>query len=81
MLDSVIHTCTCSCSSCVAQDNNATQALHHQINLFLSRLDEQQRRWYAALESMWIGRGGEQYIARITGLKREDDTPWQARVQ
>ena len=69
MLDSVIHTCTCS--SCVAQDNNAMQALHHQINLFLSRLDEQQRRWYAALESMRIGHGGEQYIARITGLSEK----------
>lgn len=55
MLESVIH--TCACSACVAQDNNATQALHHQINLFLSRLDEQQRRWYAALKSMRIGRG------------------------
>lgn len=69
MPDSVIH--TCACSACVAQDNNATQALHHQINLFLSRLDEQQRRWYAALESMRIGRGGEQLVARITGLSEK----------
>lgn len=69
MLESVIH--TCACSACVAQDNNATQALHHQINLFLSRLDEQQRRWYAALESMRIGRGGEQLVARITGLSEK----------
>ena len=69
MLDSVIH--TCACSACVARDNNATQVLHHQINLFLSRLDEQQRRWYAALESMRIGRGGEQLVARITGLSEK----------
>ena len=69
MLEPVIH--TCACSSCVAQDNDATQALHHQINLFLSRLDEQQRRWYAALESMRIGRGGEQLVARITGLSEK----------
>lgn len=66
MLEPVIHTCTCS--SCTARDNHATQALHHQINVFLSRLDEQQRRWYAALESMRIGRGGEQLVAQITGL-------------
>lgn len=39
MPEPVIHTCTCS--SCAAQDSDATQALHHQINLFLSRSGEQ----------------------------------------
>jgi len=38
------------------------------MNAFLSRLDEQQRRWYAALESSRLGDGGDQQIARITGL-------------
>lgn len=69
MPDSVIHSCTCS--SCEAEENSATHALHHQVNLFFSRLDEQQRRWYAALESMRIGRGGEQLVARITGLSEK----------
>jgi hypothetical protein len=34
----------------------------------MSRLDEQQRRWFAALESMRIGHGGDRIISAITGL-------------
>jgi hypothetical protein len=42
--------------------------LHHQINLVMSRLDEQQRRWLAALESKNIGHGGDTLLSQITGL-------------
>ena len=28
---------------------------HHRMNLLVSRMDEQQRRWYVALESMRVG--------------------------
>jgi len=38
------------------------------MNLFLSRLDEQQRRWYVALESQRIGHGGDRLLSTITGL-------------
>jgi hypothetical protein len=38
------------------------------MNLLLSRLDEQQRRWYAALESQKLGHGGDTLLAQITGL-------------
>jgi hypothetical protein len=38
------------------------------MNRFLARLDEQQRRWYVALESMRIGHGGDTLLAQITGL-------------
>jgi hypothetical protein len=38
------------------------------MNLFLSRLDEQQRRWYDALEAERIGHGGEHLLSQITGL-------------
>jgi hypothetical protein len=38
------------------------------MNLFLARLDEQQRRWYVALEAERIGHGGERLLAQITGL-------------
>ena len=34
----------------------------------MSRLDEQQRRWYAAVESAKLGHGGDRSVARITGL-------------
>jgi hypothetical protein len=38
------------------------------MNLFLSRLDEAQRRWYVALEAERLGAGGERLLAQITGL-------------
>ena len=38
------------------------------MNLLLSRLDEQQRRWYVALEANRLGHGGEQLLSLITGL-------------
>jgi hypothetical protein len=38
------------------------------MNLFLSRLDEAQRRWYVALEAARLGPGGERRLAQITGL-------------
>ncbi len=41
------------------------------MNLFLSRLDEQQRRWYVALESRKIGHGGDTLLSQITGMDVE----------
>ena len=38
------------------------------MNLLLSRLDEQQRRWYVALEAKKIGRGGAKLLSQITGM-------------
>jgi hypothetical protein len=58
----------CECTKCRAHRPHADRAYHHQINLFLSRLNEPQRRWFAALEAMRIGHGGKQLLAEITGL-------------
>jgi hypothetical protein len=38
------------------------------INVLMSRLDEQQRRWYAAVESKRYGYGGIRLVSQITGL-------------
>ncbi len=38
------------------------------MNVFLSRLDEQQRRWYVALEAKKLGHGGIERMAQITGM-------------
>lgn len=38
------------------------------MNLLLSRLDEQQRRWYAAVEAQKAGHGGIRLLSQITGL-------------
>jgi Rhodopirellula transposase DDE domain len=40
------------------------------MNLFFSRLDEQQKRWYVALESDRIGWGGDSLLSRITGISK-----------
>ena len=34
----------------------------------MSRLDEQQRRWYAAVEANRHGHGGTKLVSQITGL-------------
>jgi hypothetical protein len=47
---------------------HSDQALHRRMNVFLSRLDEPQRRWFAALEADRFGHGGDQHVARLTGL-------------
>jgi hypothetical protein len=38
------------------------------MNLLMSRLDESQRRWYAAVESARLGHGGDKKLSEITGL-------------
>jgi hypothetical protein len=44
---------------CQQAGEHPERELHRQINLLLSRLDEQQRRWFVALESNRIGQGGD----------------------
>ncbi len=58
----------CECARCRAHKPYSDRAYHHHINLFLSCLNEPQRRWFAALEAMRIGHGGKQLLAEITGL-------------
>jgi hypothetical protein len=58
----------CQCPHCQQEAPHPDQVLHHQMNVLLSRLDEQQRRWYAAIEANRLGHGGEQLVAQITGL-------------
>jgi hypothetical protein len=52
---SLIH--RCECSNCRTGKGHADRDYHHQVNLLLSRLNEPQRRWFAALEAMHIGHG------------------------
>jgi hypothetical protein len=58
----------CVCSNCVSSEDHPEKELHHQMNLFLSRLDEQQRRWYVALEAKKLGHGGMEQLSQITGM-------------
>jgi hypothetical protein len=68
MAASVLH--QCGCAACGSRQPHPDQLLHRQINLLISRLDEQQRRWFAAVEAAHQGHGGVQRLAEITGLDR-----------
>jgi len=62
----------CECEDCQQEEvEHPNRALHRQINILVSRLDEQQRRWYVALESNRIGHGGDVLMAKITGLDQK----------
>ena len=73
----------CGCPACQQPDDHPDRELHRQMILVFSRLDEQQRRWLAALESNRIGRGREELTAslaersvdriRLPGGGRPDD--------
>ncbi len=58
----------CQCAQCQQEGEHSERAVHRQINLFLSRLDEAQRRWYVGLESQRVGHGGDRVLSQITGL-------------
>ncbi len=58
----------CECDKCQQTLEQPEKQIHQDMNLLLSRLNEQQRRWYAALEARKIGYGGDRSIAQITGL-------------
>ena len=58
----------CQCPLCQKEELHPDQLYHRQINLLMSSLNEQQRRWYAALESLKIGHGGIELMTLITGV-------------
>lgn len=58
----------CKCPNCQQPEEHPDKELHQQMNLFVSRLDEQQRRWYVALQAKQLGRGGATLMSQITGM-------------
>lgn len=58
----------CECELCQNEADQSEKMIHHQINVVMSRLDEQQRRWYAAVEANRRGYGGQKLVSQITGL-------------
>ena len=61
----------CQCPDCLSVQDHPAKEVHRLMNLLLSRLDEDHRRWYVALESLKLGHGGDRQLARITGLNVE----------
>ena len=66
MEDITIH--QCQCPQCQSGQDHPDRPWHARLNLLMSRLDEQQRRWLAALQSQKVGYGGDSLLALITGL-------------
>jgi len=60
----------CQCSRCQEGDH-PDRLWHHQMNVLMSRLDEAQRRWYAAVEAQRLGHGGDRLVSQITGLDEQ----------
>lgn len=58
----------CQCPLCQQGADYPERELHRQMLVLLSRLDENQRRWFVALESKRIGHGGDRQMSQITGL-------------
>ena len=58
----------CQCEICQSAQPHADKEDHHRMNVLLSRLNEQHRRWYVALEAERIGHGGTERLAQITGM-------------
>ncbi|WP_143393361.1 hypothetical protein [Fimbriiglobus ruber] len=58
----------CRCPDCLQATDHPNKEVHRQLNLLLSRLNEQQRRWLAAWEAQRIGHGGDRLVSSITGL-------------
>jgi hypothetical protein len=61
----------CQCPRCRQGSENPDRVFHQRLNLLLSRLNEQQRRWLVALESQKVGHGGDRLLSLITGMNVE----------
>ncbi|NCF69790.1 MAG: transposase [Chloroflexi bacterium] len=58
----------CQSDNCQQPEYHPDQKNHHLMNLLLSRLDEQQRCWYVAVEAEKSGHGGTEYMSTVTGI-------------
>ena len=61
----------CGCVVCQGSADHADQVIHRRINLWVSRLEENQRRWFVAAEALRIGHGGDRIMSQVTGMSVE----------
>lgn len=71
----------CECTDCTQKEAHPNQQIHQQMNLLLSRLDEQQRRWYVAVEANRIGRGGVRLLSLISGMDEKTIQRGQQEIE
>ena len=53
----VVQVYRCGCDVCQNGNDALVQEAHAHINLLLTRLDEQQRRWFVAVLAEVVGAG------------------------
>jgi len=71
----------CQCADCAQKEEHPNKQLHQQMNLLLSRLDEQQRRWYVAVEANRVGHGGVSLLSLITGMDKKTIQRGQQEIE
>jgi hypothetical protein len=71
----------CQCPICQLEADHPDKIHHHNLNLVLSRSDEQHRRWLTALEAKRLGHGGIKTVSVITGLNEKTISRGQAELE
>jgi len=59
---------SCPCPLCQGGVDHPDRERHRQLLLLFGRLDENQRRWFVALEAKRLGFGGERLLSQISGM-------------
>jgi hypothetical protein len=75
----IIH--QCECEVCKTGLDVEVVKSHQRINLFSSRLNEPQRRWYVATLSEEADRPSDRRLALITGLDEKTIRRGKAELQ
>lgn len=70
----------CGCPHCVQDGEYPDKERYAQLNLLLSRSDEQHRRWLVAWEANRLGHGGVAFMSRVTGLHPDTIRRGQAEL-
>ena len=71
----------CECEVCKAGIDQPAVANHHRMNLFLSRLNEPQKRWYVATLSEEENAPSDRELSLITGLDEKTIRRGRAELQ
>ena len=80
MIQNDVDVYQCQCENCTQSESHPDSESHHLMNLFLSRLDEQQRRWYVGMEAKKLGHGGTKKMAQMTGHEHQYNSSGKARI-
>lgn len=70
----------CGCACCQGGEDAGVVAEHRRINVLLSRMNEQQRRWFVGHESLRLGFGGDVRMSQVTGLNVDTIARGRAEV-